>query len=534
MKLVRLKLCNFRSYAYADVEFSDNQNYVFGRNWQGKTSLMDGIGYALFGKRAFPTRLAGAAIRSEHLVREGADDGYVELQFEHNGQVYVLKRTCPRDKPLLTSNGEELGSTTTTVRETLSELLGVDEDLFVNVFYSEQDELRKVLEIKPEQRKVFIETILGFGFLKELKLSAKHASDSLQKWLDGFTSGNIKTILQMSKEIETRVSEIDRRLKELNEQIKGLKKPRERVTDVRRRAVEATQKLHSSIEKSSSLGSERNSYAQILKGISTGICPTCKQKVPSDLKSKLQHEIKHLIEGIETKIKEAEADLRKFNNELAKANLDYERSYNETAILEGMVSERDTLSSELVLNKKNLGRMKKELAAYGNKHLVFKRIKEERNFLDELQNAVDEFRANLRSVMAKDLENAVNFFMPKFSDGDFDAQLKINEEFGFEILLHGRPVPLFNLSGAARDILALSIRYGLYRIASKEINFILLDEPTHHFDQLNTNKLKEALNELSDQQLIIITVHDEFSDAVGKKFIVEKDEELKSVIKELK
>ena len=213
--------------------------------------------------------------------------------------------------------------------------------------------------------------------------------------------------------------------------------------------------------------------------------------------------------------------------------MDYSVSYGNVAELEGLTSERDTLSNELDTNKKNLDNMKKELAAYGNKHLVFKRINEERGFLDELQQAIDDFRVHLRSTMTNDLENAVNFFMSKFSDGDFDAQLKITEDFGFEILLHGHPVPLFNLSGAARDILAFSIRYGLYRIASKEINFILLDEPTHHFDQSNTNKLKDALNELSDQQLIIITVHDEFADAVGKKFMVEKDEEFRSVIREI-
>ena len=239
-----------------------------------------------------------------------------------------------------------------------------------------------------------------------------------------------------------------------------------------------------------------------LDGISKGICPTCKQAIPTDLQEKLQHQFSHIIQELESKIKNAEDELKRFNSALAKANFDYERGFGRVAELEGLTSERNALSDELETNKKNLEKMKKELAAYGNKHLVFQRITEERVFLEELQLAIDEFRVHLRSTMTSDLENAVNFFMSKFSDGDFDAQLKITEDFGFEILLHGHPVPLFNLSGAARDILAFSIRYGLYRIASKEINFILLDEPTHHFDQSNTNKLKEALDELSEQQLI--------------------------------
>jgi DNA repair exonuclease SbcCD ATPase subunit len=251
------------------------------------------------------------------------------------------------------------------------------------------------------------------------------------------------------------------------------------------------------------------------------------------VQEKLQHQFSHIVEEIEAKIKSAEEELRKFNAELAKANFDYDRGFGKVAELEGLTPEKNALSDELLTNKKNLEKMKKDLTAYGNKHLVFERINEERGFLDELQAAIDEVRVQLRATMTKDLENAVNFFMSKFSDGDFDAQLNITEDFGFEILLHRHPVPLFNLSGAAMDILAFSIRYGLYRIASKEINFILLDEPTHHFDQSNTNKLKAALDELSEQQLIIITVHDEFADAVGKKFMVEKDENFKSIIREI-
>jgi len=62
---LEVKLHNFRSYGTADIEFSDSQNYVFGKNWQGKSSLMDGVAYALFGKQAFPTRLAGTAVKAE-------------------------------------------------------------------------------------------------------------------------------------------------------------------------------------------------------------------------------------------------------------------------------------------------------------------------------------------------------------------------------------------------------------------------------------------------------------------------------------
>jgi len=133
--------------------------------------------------------------------------------------------------------------------------------------------------------------------------------------------------------------------------------------------------------------------------------------------------------------------------------------------------------------------------------------------------------------MTKDLENGVDHFMSQFTDNDFDAKLRINNEFGFEVILHNRPAPIFNLSGAARDILALAVRYGLYRIAAKEVNFILFDEPTRHMDSTNNLKLKQAFNEMRDQQIIVITVHDEFFDAMGRKFVVEKDENLCSTLR---
>lgn len=533
MKLERLVINNFRSYQDANMILSPTQNYIFGKNWQGKSSVVDAIGYALFGKRSFPMKMAGSLIKAEHIVREGATKGFVELHFEHNGKSFMLKRGCPKESVILECDGIKVGESAMTVNEYLLELLGVDKELFTNVFYAEQDALRKVLDATPEERKTFIEAILGFEYLKEVKLSAKHAADSLTKWLDGFTSGNVKTLLEVSRQLQQRVEVSSRRIDELANLISKYQDASKLKSEAETRAIDATGNVRMSLEELSAAKTSKSIFSHLLEDISTGVCPTCRQQVTGPIKTLAEHKLKHLLEEIEAKIAKSESDFKKVENELGSANSDMSKSQREETILSGYTSERNTLKHQLEQDHKQLDDLKRQLTTHENKDQVIKRINEETSFLAELQSAIDEFRNNLRRLMITDLENAANFLLAKFSDDDFDAQLKITDDFGFQILLHGHPVPVFNLSGAARDILALSIRYGLYRIASKEINFLLLDEPTHHFDQSNTAKFKQALNELADQQLVIITVHDEFSDAMGKKFIVQKDDNFRSIIREM-
>jgi DNA repair exonuclease SbcCD ATPase subunit len=533
VKLQRLTVNNFRSYEKGIIEFSSEQNYIFGRNWQGKTSVMDAIGFALFGKRAFPTRIVGSAVKAEHLVHEGADKGFVELTFEHNAKQYILRRECPRENSSLTSEGRTLGSTSVTVREALQELLGLDDDLFVNVFYSEQDELRKVLSITPEERKVFIESILGFEYLKQLKLSTKHAVDGLQNWLEGFMSGNIKTAVEMSEEIGSNVNGIRTRLEVIGKQLRPLEGIDKKKSDSNKIILEYGEKQEKLLDREATLEERKNILYDTLKKVATGKCPTCTQLIPKDLKTKLVLKFTQTMEKIDAELHAATTQLAEVEKRLEKASADAIASEGQTLQLMSLSTSRTELDTQLKTEDRRWKDLKNQVRAYENKNIVVKRINEEKAFLAELQLVIDDFRLQLRKSITSDLENGVNSFMSGFADGDFDAKLRINDEFGFDMILHDNPVPLFNLSGAARDILALSLRYALYNIASKELNFLLLDEPTHHFDEANTIKLKNALNELTEQQLVIITVHDEFFDAVGKKFIVEKNTEFNSLIREL-
>ena len=66
MFLRQLKLCNFRNYQKADIEFSPGLNFIYGRNAQGKTNFLEAI-YLLCLGRSF--RLA----RNQDLLEYRSD-----------------------------------------------------------------------------------------------------------------------------------------------------------------------------------------------------------------------------------------------------------------------------------------------------------------------------------------------------------------------------------------------------------------------------------------------------------------------------
>lgn len=531
MILKELRLENFRSYEKASVEFSPDQNYFFGKNWQGKSSIMDAIGFAFFGKTIFPSRIAGSAVKVDNIVREGAKKGSVDLTFEHGGKEYNLVRECPDTTVELTCEGKTLGESATTVKEALSEKFGLDNKLFANVFYSEQDDLRRILDSNPEERKVFIEMLLDFGYLKDVKMSAKHAYNDLDDFIEEITSGNIKTVMDLIRDVAKQVEEKEKVVDGLVKEVERESKPKEKVSDISKRLGEGERKTKELLEKKSKTENESDYTIDILKSIKTGKCPTCRQAIPVDLQLTLTHELKDRIAELERKIKTLGTDYSKANDEWISASAAHDGAVTREQRLSDLQFTKRQNELELRQLKTSLEKYEKQYKAFANKKKVLDRINMEKQFLEDFQLAVEGFRDSLRKNMTGDLENGVNHFMSQFTDNDFDAKLRINDEFGFEVMLHNRPSPIFNMSGAAKDILALAIRYGLYRIAARDVNFILFDEPTRHMDSTNTLKLKQAFNEMRDQQVIVITVHDEFFDATGRKFMIEKDTNLCSTLR---
>ena len=88
---IRLLLCGFTSYREAvEIGFdSFDLACISGSNGAGKSSILDAITFALYGK---------ARAQSEAIINTSCQRAEVTLDFEYEGQVYRVTRVNTRGK----------------------------------------------------------------------------------------------------------------------------------------------------------------------------------------------------------------------------------------------------------------------------------------------------------------------------------------------------------------------------------------------------------------------------------------------------
>ncbi|MGC8609586.1 MAG: AAA family ATPase, partial [Thermoplasmata archaeon] len=84
MIVENLKLKNFLSHAQTDIYFEKGVNIIIGNNGAGKSSIVDGMKYALFGEKR------GKSIQD--LIKKGTRELEVSLSFRNNSHNYEIRR----------------------------------------------------------------------------------------------------------------------------------------------------------------------------------------------------------------------------------------------------------------------------------------------------------------------------------------------------------------------------------------------------------------------------------------------------------
>jgi DNA repair exonuclease SbcCD ATPase subunit len=453
----------------------------------------------------------------------------VELSFELDGCEYHLRRSLPAREVILRKADEIIASGTRPLTEKLVSLVGVDVKLFQNIFYSDQDELRKSLDSSPEERRVFIERLLGVQEWKSRIETLRETKRNLEGFLDDLTSGRLGAFLTHMEELEQDISSRKKEASELKREIRGLKRSAPKDLDTLRREERSSENVVADLQhKELKAETELRLEQALLQGVRSGKCPTCAQPIPPALKRSRLAVLGRLVRELQSELSDIRRDLRRRETELAEE--DFNGSYEALQDLGGLKASYDMVSRQIASDGSRLKKLRRQARTFGKKPRQVEETKAEISFLAELEEVIQHFRRSLRKRLVEQLVLGMNDFLARFHDGDNDTIVVIDGDLNISVQLHRRDVPIFNLSGAAKDILALSLRYGLLRVAARGISFLVLDEPTRHMDPSNCRKLKTLFNDLLDRQLIVVTVNSEFSDAAGRHFRVEKDDSLHSVV----
>jgi exonuclease SbcC len=199
VRLLALQASNFKKLRLDHaIQFNDGITLITGLNESGKSSILDAILYALFGRVIRPPRA-----KNEDLVAYGAIEATVRLDFHIGERILKVSRTMSKTKPTR-ANLEELRTNSPTrnlatgtekVNEEIERLLGgITYQEIVSSTVVAQKELNKLIELNKDDRRKVINAFLN---LDSFNIVATELGEE-RRDLEG--SGSRKGRLQAERE----------------------------------------------------------------------------------------------------------------------------------------------------------------------------------------------------------------------------------------------------------------------------------------------------------------------------------------------
>ncbi len=179
MKLLQLRLENFRQHRDSCITFSDGMTAVVGANGTGKTTLLEAVTFALYGEQR--DNLENIKFFWSDGKRYAAT-----LQFEFGGTVYEVCRThVDAHLRTLGDNAFTLASSKTDVKRACEKLLGLNYEQFINSFCAEQKNLGFLNFKTNSAQQDEVARMLGFDRLKQAEELARQRRRNFENEIKG-------------------------------------------------------------------------------------------------------------------------------------------------------------------------------------------------------------------------------------------------------------------------------------------------------------------------------------------------------------
>jgi len=173
MILNKITLNNIRSYKNQEIIFPEGSILLSGDIGCGKTSVLLGIEFALFGLQP--------GQRGSSLLRNGEKEGGVVLEFEVDEKKIVVERTLKRGKTIsqdycaININGEKREFSVTELKDRVLEILNYPKEfskkqniLYKFTVYTPQEEMKQIILEDPDMRINTLRHVFGIDKYKKI------------------------------------------------------------------------------------------------------------------------------------------------------------------------------------------------------------------------------------------------------------------------------------------------------------------------------------------------------------------------------
>jgi len=392
MRLVSLTMHNFRKFKDAEINFPEGIIGLVGNNGAGKSTIIEAIGWAIYGNRA-------ARTSKDQIKRQGAsrsDDCWVKLVFEMEGNVYEVFRIISGNSTdaRVKVNGLITASSTQGATQFLEKKLGMDYDSFYTSIVAKQQELNALSDKSPSERKRSMLRMLKIDVLEEAIKRVREDRRNKEKILEHLekTLKDIDEMEKSKKENEEMLEELFRKKNELKKEIANLETKLREMEEKRRIEKEKAEKFKNLEERKKLLEERRRNKENLLE-------------------RKLEEK-----KEIEKKIAEYE-EIKKYADEYENVNkrkeemeglkqLYYERN-NLQKQIESLEKEIEEINGFILALQKDLEGEKEIEIEFGR---IEKEIEEMEENIKNMEKSLEEKKAEKKFIMEKrlDVENKLN------------------------------------------------------------------------------------------------------------------------------
>jgi exonuclease SbcC len=176
MILKKLIMKNIRSYNDLELNFPDGSILLSGDIGSGKTSILLGVQFALFGLQP--------GQKGSSLIRAGESDALVHLEFEIDDKKIAVERTIKRskngsisqDSNIIEVNNKREELSTSEAKNRIIEMLNYPKEfvkksnlLYKYTIYTPQESMKEIVQESPEIRLDTLRHIFGIDRYKRIK-----------------------------------------------------------------------------------------------------------------------------------------------------------------------------------------------------------------------------------------------------------------------------------------------------------------------------------------------------------------------------